>query len=412
MFRDKISNCLEYLLSSASVPSPCFVLDTERLLLNMRVMDEAQRRTGAKILLALKGFSAWSVFPLLSRDGSGPLWGTCASSVDEARLGREKFGGEVHAFAAAWSDEEIQELLGLADHISFNSAAQMGRHAGKIISYNKSSGAKPVSMGLRVNPEHSESSHPIYDPCARGSRLGVRRRDMPPPEAPILAPLEGLHFHALCEQDSPVLARTLRAFEDNFAPYFQNLKWFNFGGGHHITRDGYNMDLLCDELRAWRARYPGREIYLEPGEAVALDAGWLCASVLDIVEADMPALILDVSAACHMPDVLEMPYTPDLWLKSGGAIQKAAKPGREKITFRAAGKSCLAGDVIGEYSCPSMPKVGDRLVFGDMAIYSMVKTNTFNGLRLPSIAVHDFRLAQPLKILRQFGYEDFMGRLS
>lgn len=414
MNRDQLSACLNFLLSSPSIPSPCFVLDVERLLLNLQVLNKVQEKTGVKILLALKCFAAWSVFPLLSRTGTGCLWGTCASSVDEARLGRENFGGEVHAFAAAWDEKEFSELLKLVDHISFNSIAQWQKFIPKIQRINATERhANPISAGLRINPEHSEGAIDLYNPCAPGSRLGIRQKDMPVPGDKSLSALEGLHFHALCEQDAQPLANILKAFEEKFAPHFSSLKWLNFGGGHHITRDGYNLDLLCSLLNDWRRKY-GLQIYLEPGEAVALDAGWLYTTVLDIVYADMPIAILDSSAACHMPDVLEMPYTPDLWYKSGKSklIQRAQKPGEDRYICRIAGKSCLAGDVIGEYSFSELPKIGDNLVFADMAIYSMVKTNTFNGLRLPAIAIYDSREQEAFKLIRDFSYEDFKSRLS
>ncbi len=408
MFRDRVSYCLNYLLNSSSLPSPCFVLDTERLLLNMELLDSVQQKTGVKILLALKGFAAWSVFPLLSRKETGPLWGICASSVDEALLGKEKFGGEVHAFSPAWTEEEIGELKNIADHVSFNSINQLNRFAPLLQS---SPGQKAISAGLRVNPEYSESKFPMYDPCSPGSHMGVRASEMPASQD--MKNLEGLHFHTLCEQDSSALANTLKVFENKFSPWFDNIRWFNFGGGHHITRDGYDIDLLCSTLNSFRKKY-NRQIYLEPGEAIALDAGWLYATIIDIVQADMPVLILDTSAACHMPDVLEMPYTPDLWYKPfpDNQIQKAGKKEEYEFSCRIAGKSCLAGDIIGEYSFKSMPRSGDKLVFADMAIYSMVKTNTFNGIRLPSIAIHDFRNPDPFKVIRNFNYEDFKNRLS
>lgn len=413
-------DCLDLLLAPDSpAPSPCFVLDECRLAANAAILDGVQRATGAKILLALKGFAAWATFPLLSRAGSGPLWGVCASSVDEARLGREDFGGEVHAFAAAWSEEEFRELLTLCDHIVFNSVAQWRRFR-PVAEEARAAGGRPVSFGLRLNPEHSEGAVPIYDPCAPGSRLGIREaalaRELPPGE---LDGISGLHFHTLCEQGADALARTLDAFEEKFAPWLAGRRWLNFGGGHHITRPGYDRALLCRLIESWRDRYRA-QIYLEPGEAVALDAGWLTATVLDVVMADMPVAVLDVSAACHMPDVLEMPYRPEVYYRDGdGATRKADEAGAGAWTCRLAGKSCLAGDVIGEYAFAAPLAVGQRLVFADMAIYSMVKTTTFNGLRLPSIGICRCADVAPqasggerFRILRRFGYEDFRGRLS
>lgn len=406
------ADCLDYLFSpDNAAPSACFVLDAPALAGNLKVLDSVQQKTGAKILLALKGFAAWSLFPMLSRTQNGPLWGTCASSVDEARLGREEFGGAVHAFAAAWSGEEMRELVRLADHITFNSIAQWRQFRPLVMQANASfRKPAPIKCGLRVNPEHSEGAVAIYNPCSPGSRLGIRLKDMPPPGSGDMKGLDGLHFHTLCEQNSDALERTLAAFEDKFKNYFAGMAWFNFGGGHHITRAGYNLDLLCQCISRWK---PGREIYLEPGEAVALNSGWLTATVLDIVEADMPVAILDVSAACHMPDVLEMPYRPEVWRKGSNlAREKARAAGSAPYSVRLAGKSCLAGDVIGEYSFSSPLSQGDRLVFGDMAIYSMVKTTTFNGLRLPSIGLYDNSGAKSFSLIREFSYNDFKCRLS
>lgn len=419
------ADCLDLLLARDSpAPSPCFVLDECRLRKNAAILDGVQAATGAKILLALKGFAAWATFPLLSRAASGPLWGVCASSVDEARLGREDFGGEVHAFAAAWSEEEFRELLTLCDHIVFNSVAQWRRFRPVAEAARAAGKSREVSFGLRLNPEHSEGAVPIYDPCAPGSRLGIREdalaRELPPVE---LDGISGLHFHTLCEQGADALARTLDAVEEKFAPWIAALpqegRWLNFGGGHHITRPGYDLALLRRLVSRWRDRH-GAQIYLEPGEAVALNAGWLTATVLDVVMADMPVAVLDVSAACHMPDVLEMPYRPEVFYRAAdNAPRKAAEAGADAWTCRLAGKSCLAGDVIGEYAFAAPLAVGERLVFADMAIYSMVKTTTFNGLRLPSIGICRCAAAAPraapgerFRILRQFGYEDFRGRLS
>lgn len=368
-------------------PSPGFVVDEAKLRSNVAILDEVQRRTGAKILMALKCFAMWDVFPIISRSGEGALYGCCASSPDEARLARECFGGEVHAFAAGYSEADMVELLETVDHVLFNSFAQWERFKGMVEAKNAGR-ATPIECGIRVNPEHSEGAVPMYDPCAPGSRLGVRLREFerfasaggcpaqtPPPG---LKGLSGLHFHTLCEQGADALDRTLKAFEMKFGRYLKGLKWMNFGGGHHITKEGYDIDLLCKCIERVRDRY-GVQVYLEPGEAVALNAGVLVSTVLDVVRADMPVAILDTSAATHMPDVLEMPYRP-MVIGSGEA-------GEKKWSCRLAGKSCLAGDVIGEYSFDAPLKAGDRLVFTDMAIYSMVKTTTFNGLRSPSIVL-------------------------
>lgn len=391
-------------------PSPCFVIDMPKLRSNAEVLAGVQERTGARILLALKGYAAWATFDALSAQKNGPLHGVCASSVDEARLGREEFGGEVHAFAAAWSEAEMRELLPLVDHITFNSLAQWRKFRSIIAEYN-ASGPKPILCGLRLNPEYSEGRVPIYDPCAPGSRLGIRHKNLASFTADDFVGLTGAHFHTLCEQDADALARTLREFERRFTPLWPDCSWLNWGGGHHITRPGYDLDLLETMLKDWVARY-GCQIYLEPGEAVALNAGWLTCTVLDIVEADMPVAILDTSAACHMPDVMEMPYRPNVWQNNKGEASKAGEPGEFLWSCRLAGKSCLAGDIIGEYSFKRQLEPGDRLAFADMAIYSMVKTTTFNGLRLPSIGIYDNIKEPAFRIIRNFDYEDFRNRLS
>ena len=407
-------------LFSSTLPAPCFVVDAPRLRANCAILDRVQRESGARILLALKAFSTFATFPLLSRaTGTGPLHGTCASSVHEARLGREHFGGEVHAFAAAFDDAEMTELLPLVDHITFNSIGQWRRFAPQIAAYNKAvaaqaptDGGTPVTCGLRINPEHSEGTTPMYDPCAPGSRLGIRPRHFDP--AVFDEGITGLHSHTLCEQNADALARTLAAVEQKFGPHLRRCEWYNMGGGHHITREDYDVDLLIRLVRQWREHY-GVTVYLEPGEAVALNAGWLTATVMDVVEADMPIAILDASAACHMPDVLEMPYTPPLWYRNnnGETVQADRDtPEAQPCRCRFAGKSCLAGDVIGEYGLDHVPAIGERLVFGDMAIYTMVKTNTFNGLQLPAIGVLDGESASDFRLVRSFGYEDFRTRLS
>lgn len=394
-------------LLDSQVPSPCFVIDLDRLRQNVRVLADVQKRTGARIFLALKGYACPSTFPLLSRalGKGGPLYGTCASSVDEARLGREEFGGNVEAFAAAWSEDEMRELVTLADTIVFNSVPQWHRFRDIV-----KAASRPIECGLRINPEHSEGTVPIYDPCSPISRLGIRRRALP--DGIMSEGISGLHFHTLCEQGADALARTVEAVEKNFAPFLKQCDWINCGGGHHITRAGYDIDLLVDVLNHLHDTYHAR-IYLEPGEAVALNAGWLTATVLDITEADMPLVQLDVSAACHMPDVLEMPYRPGLLYECGGGLRQAGEPGTGRWTCRLGGKSCLAGDVIGVYSFDEPLRIGQRVIFQDMAIYSMVKTTTFNGLRLPSIAtVEDRPGGTGFSLLRTFGYNDFRGRLD
>ena len=383
-------------LLDSQVPSPCFVIDLDRLRQNARVLAGVQERTGARMFLALKGYACPSTFPLLSRalGRGGPLYGTCASSVDEARLGREEFGGKVEAFAAAWSEDEMRELVTLADTIVFNSVAQWHRFRDIVKAAPRS-----IECGLRVNPEHSEGTVPIYDPCSPISRLGIRRRDLP--DGIMSEGISGLHFHTLCEQGADALARTVEAVEKNFAPFLEQCAWINCGGGHHITRDGYDIDLLVDVLNHLHDTYHA-QIYLEPGEAVALNAGWLTATVLDITEADMPLVQLDVSAACHMPDVLEMPYRPPLF--------GSGKAGVLPFTYRLGSATCLSGDVIGDYSFPEKKEIGDKLIFEDMAIYSFVKNNTFNGMPLPSLIV--LHKDSSCETIKQFGYEDFKMRLG
>ena len=394
---------LEILLDTQRVPSPCFVVDEELLEKNAALLDSIQQRTGAKVLLALKGFAMWSLFPLLSRaKGQGPLHGVCASSPDEAQLGREEFGGEVHAFAAAWSQADMAALLQHVDHITFNSLAQWQRFRPLVQACGRD-----VLCGLRVNPEHSEGAVDIYNPCSPTSRLGIRQKSLEEgmeQEPGLWRGLSGLHFHTLCEQGADALERTLEEFEKRFGKHLERgeLRWLNMGGGHHITRADYDVDRLCRCIERMRARY-GVDVYLEPGEAVALNTGWLVATVLDIIEADMPTAILDTSASTHMPDVLEMPYRPHII----GAGQAGDKP----HSYRLAGKSCLAGDVISEYSFDAPLSVGQRLVFTDMAHYSMVKTTTFNGLRLPSIASWRAK-SDSLRMIRVFDHGDFKGRLS
>jgi carboxynorspermidine decarboxylase len=386
------------------VPTPCYILDEVAFERNLKILSSVQERTGCKILLALKGFAAFTLFPMIRQH----LRGVAASSLDEARLGFEEFGGEVHVCAPAYRDEEFDLLLKYADHIVFNSFSQLDRFRPKV--EEASEGGKTVRCGIRVNPEHREVKVPIYDPCGPYSRLGTTLRNF---RAAVgdgevggdsyrhLAGISGLHFHNLCELGADSLQRTLAIFEEKFGGYLDRMEWVNFGGGHHITRPGYDLDLLCDLINDFKNRH-SLEVYLEPGEAVALNAGLLVAKVLDIVENDMEIAILDTSAAAHMPDVLEMPYRPQ--------IVGAGLPGEYPHTYRLGGMTCLAGDVIGDYSFPKPLEVGDRIVFLDMAHYTMVKNNTFNGMRLPTIAIRD--LAGEVRVVRNFGYEDYKNRLS
>ena len=372
--------------------TPCYVIDEKKLKENLQILKEIQEEAGCKILLAQKAFSCFYEYPLIGRY----LDGTTASGLYEARLGKEEMGKENHVFAPAYKDADIKELGEICDHIIFNSFAQLRRHKDVV---------SGKSLGLRINPECStQGDHAIYDPCAPGSRLGVTKevfvREIEA-EPELFDALDGFHFHTLCEQNADDLAKTLEAVEEKFGPWLSKIKWLNMGGGHHITRDDYDRKLLIKCIKHIRDTY-GVEVYLEPGEAIALNAGYLVTEVMDIVENGLSGLILDASAACHMPDVLEMPYRPPL-KDSGNAGEKA-------FTYRLSSCTCLAGDVIGDYSFDKQIHVGDKLYFQDMAIYSMVKNNTFNGIPLPGIAV--MKEDGDCELIRTFGYGDFKGRLA
>ncbi len=372
--------------------TPCYVIDEKKLRENLEILAGVQQRTGCKILLAQKAFSCFHEYPLIGKY----LKGTTASGLFEARLGREEMNLENHVFSPAYREEEMDEIAGLCDHIVFNSFGQLEKYAPRL---------KGKSIGLRINPECStQEDHAIYDPCAPGSRLGVtakKFRENAERSPQLLEALDGMHFHTLCEQNSDDLERTLAAVEEKFGQWLPRMKWLNMGGGHHITRADYDIDRLEHCIRRMQERY-GVEVYLEPGEAVALNAGYLATQVLDVVENGIQTLILDASAACHMPDVLEMPYRPPL--------RDSGKPGEKPWTYRLSSYTCLAGDIIGDYSFDREIQAGDRLYFEDMAIYSMVKNNTFNGIGLPDIAVMDEN--GDCRVIRSFGYEDFKERLS
>ncbi len=372
-----------------TVPSPCYLVDERLLKRNLQLLNTVQQRASCRILIALKGFSMYAVFPLAAQY----LKGATASSLFEARLAKEYMGREVHAYAPAFVEEEFDELMGYCDHIVFNSFQQWGLYKGKV-----QGNSKPISCGIRINPEYSEIKTPIYNPCYTNSRLGVTLANFRPDE---LDGIEGLHFHTLCEQNSDTLERTIRIVDEKFGSFIKRMKWINFGGGHHITRDDYDVEGLIRSILFMKEKY-GVEVYLEPGEAIALNTGYLVAKVLDIVHNNMNIAILDTSAACHMPDVLEMPYRPN--------IIGAGQPGEYAHTYRLGGLTCLAGDVIGDYSFESPLKPGDRLVFCDMAHYTMVKNNMFNGVNLPAIAL--FNETDGVKVLRRFDYSDYKSRLS
>lgn len=373
------------------LPTPCYVIQEEQLRQNLEILKGVMDRTGCKILLAQKAFSMYEVYPLIAQY----LSGTTASGLYEARLGAEEmgipFGKETHIFSPAYKEEEFDEILTYCDHIVFNSFEQLER-------FGKRAAEAGKSVGLRINPQYStQEGHEIYDPCAAGSRLGVTIEKFRPE---LLEYVDGLHFHTLCEQDAQPLHDTLKEVERQFGEWLPKMKWLNFGGGHHITREGYDIALLEQCICEMKEKYD-LEIFLEPGEAVALNAGVLLTKVEEIVENSIQIAILDTSAACHMPDVLEMPYRPPL--------QDGYEAGEKEYTYRLAGPTCLAGDVIGDYSFEEPLKRGDTLTFEDMAIYTMVKNNTFNGMRLPAIVLEN--KDGECQVVRQFGYEDFKMRL-
>ena len=373
---------------SNNLKTPYFLVDEKLLIKNLEILKKVQDDTGCKILLAQKAFSMFYAYPLISKY----LSGTTASGLYEARLGSEKFGGETHVFSPAYREDEFEEILKYADDIVFNSVKQVKK-------YGERAKACEKSIGLRVNPECStQEGHAIYDPCAVGSRLGCTLSQL---DESIIPMLDGLHFHTLCEQNSDDLETTAKAFEEKFGKYLYNMKWVNFGGGHHITREDYDIERLERIINYFKNKYDVR-VYLEPGEAVVLNAGFLKTSVLEIVHNGMNIAILDSSAACHIPDVIEMPYRPPL--------ADSGKPEEKKYTYRLGGPTCLAGDVIGDYSFDKPLCEGDILTFEDMALYTMVKTNTFNGMKLPDIV---YRNSDGEEILvKSFGYEDFAERLS
>ncbi len=375
------------------VPSPCFVVDEVAVENNLRILQRVEQESGAKVLLALKAFSMFSLASLFDRY----LSGTCASGLHEARLGHAEFDGEVHTFCAAYKEAELKEIVQISDHLVFNSLGQWQRFQPLI---EEARLQRPeLKFGLRINPMHSEGTTPIYDPCAPGSRLGIPKSEFADQD---LQAISGLHFHTLCEQDFAPLDRTLTVVEEQFGDLLHKMEWVNFGGGHHITHADYPVDALIKRIVEFQKKY-AVQVYLEPGEAAVLQSGVLVAEVLDLTYNEMDLAILDTSATCHMPDTLEMPYRADIF----GAGEKDQKA----FNYRLGGQTCLAGDVMGDYSFDRPLQIGQRLMFDDMAHYTMVKTMTFNGVGLPAIASWNSQ-TEELRVVKEFGYNDFKQRLS
>ncbi len=378
--------------SIEDLPSPCFVCEEQLLEKNLQLLEYVNQQSGVKILLALKGYALWSTFDLCKQY----LHGCCASGLHEARLAKEEFGKEVHTYSPAFKEEEIDEIIKISNHVVFNSFNQWNTFKSKAIG--------KTSCGLRINPEVSSVDVDLYNPCGKHSRLGITQKefDKHSSKKQFLEHIDGFHFHALCEQNVDVLEKVLHSFEKNFSQYFLELKWVNFGGGHHITRADYDVERLIIVLREFKLRYPHLEVYLEPGEAVGWQTGYLLTTVLDIVHNEMDIVILDTSAEAHMPDTLAMPYRAD--------IRGAGIKDEKKHTYKLTGNTCLAGDVIGDYSFDKKLEVGDKIILEDMIHYTMVKTTTFNGVALPSIVIH--KQDGCYQIVNKFGYHDYKYRLS
>ena len=382
------------------VPSPCFVVDECAIERNLKKLADVQTRSGAKVLLALKAFSMYHLAPLVSQY----LSGTCASGLFEARLGKEEFGGEVHTFSAAYTEDDLKKILEISNHVVFNSIGQWKRYRDLCLSAQH--GNPHLKFGLRINPQHSEGATPIYDPCAPKSRLGIPAdqfdlNNLCAQFTEELSGISGIHFHTLCEQQFEPLARTLDAVEAKFGSVLSQLEWVNFGGGHHITADDYNTEGLIQRIKQFSEKY-SVQVFLEPGEAIAIKSGVLVSEVLDLTQNSGDLAILDTSATCHMPDTLEMPYRAHIF-GSGEENEKAH-------SYRLGGQTCLAGDVMGDYSFDAPLCIGQRLIFDDMAHYTMVKTTTFNGINLPAIAVWNSKTDE-VRVIKSFGYEDFRSRV-
>ena len=372
-----------------SLPSPCWLLEEKKLIQNLELISTVKKKSGAKVLLALKGYALWKSFPLLQPY----LEGCCASGLHEAKLADETFSKEVHTYAPAFKNEEIGEIAKISHHLVFNSPSQFHTFALQAQLVNPK-----ISLGLRVNPEYSESPKEIYNPCGTYSRLGTTLKNV---DESILELCDGLHFHALCEQDASALENVLKNFEEKFGKYIANMKWINFGGGHHITREGYDIEKLIQLIQTFKAKY-NVDVYLEPGEAIGWKTGMLISTVLDIIHNGMDIAILDSSAEAHMPDTIIMPYRAE--------VQGAEKAGEKAHTYRLAGNTCLAGDIMGDYIFDTPLQIGDKIIFEDQMHYTMVKATTFNGIKLPSIAIQ--KEDGTIEVIREFGYEDFKNRLS
>ena len=372
-----------------SLPSPCWLLEEKKLIQNLELISTVKKKSGAKVLLALKGYALWKSFPLLQPY----LEGCCASGLHEAKLADETFSKEVHTYAPAFKKEEIEEIAKISHHLVFNSPSQFHTFALQAQLVNPK-----ISLGLRVNPEYSESPKEIYNPCGTYSRLGTTLKNV---DESILELCDGLHFHALCEQDASALENVLKNFEEKFGKYIANMKWINFGGGHHITREGYDIEKLIQLIQTFKAKY-NVDVYLEPGEAIGWKTGMLISTVLDIIHNGMDIAILDSSAEAHMPDTIIMPYRAE--------VQGAGKAGEKAHTYRLAGNTCLAGDIMGDYIFDTPLQIGDKIIFEDQMHYTMVKATTFNGIKLPSIAIQ--KEDGTIEVIREFGYEDFKNRLS
>lgn len=377
-----------------TVKTPCYICEEELLENNLKLLDYVQQESGAKIILALKGFAMWSTFPLVSKY----LKGCTASGLHESRLAREEFckfnpQAEVHTYSPAFKDEDIDEIAKISDHIVFNSPNQLFTYKDRVKEINPH-----VELSLRINPEYSASPVDMYNPCGIYSRLGTTLANF---DEEVLEYIDGLNFHALCEESVDSLEGVLIAFEEKFSKYFKGLKYINFGGGHHITKKGYDVEKLIRIIKEFKAKY-NVEVYLEPGEAIGWQTGFLIATVLDVFKNGMNVAILDTSAEAHMPDTLAMPYRAD--------VRESGEAGEKKHTYRFGGNTCLAGDIMGDYSFDEPLKIGDKIIFEDQIHYTFVKNTTFNGIRLPSLAI--YKKDGNLEIVKEFGYEDYRNRLS